>query len=325
MLISGASGFLGSALVRSFTGAGFAVRALVRRESPRQNLSGTGAEVVEGDLNDAASLRAAVSGMRYLVHAAADYRLWTREPAALLRTNVEGTRAIMRAAAEGGVERIVYTSSVAVLKPSQAEPSDETATVEAHAAVGIYKRSKVLAEEAVRALADDGLPVVIANPSTPIGPRDIRPTPTGRIIVEAAAGRMPAYVDTGLNLVHVDDVAEGHLLALRHGRIGERYILGGENVALSDMLAEIARQLGRRPPRVKLPVGAVMPLAAAAEAMSRFTGKEPFVSFDALRMARQRMFFDDTKARRDLGYRSRPWQEAVGDALAWFRAAGMIA
>ena len=262
--------------------------------------------------------------MRYLVHAAADYRLWTRDPDALLRTNVEGTRAILSAAVEAGVERIVYTSSVAVLAPSDDRPADETAVLAPEAAIGVYKRSKALAEAVARELAADGAPIVIVNPSTPIGPRDIKPTPTGRIIVEAASGRMPAFVDTGLNLVHVDDVAAGHLLALRHGRIGERYILGGENVLLSDMLAEIARQLGRRPPRVRLPVGAVMPLAAVAETVSRFTGREPFVSFDALKMARHRMFFDDAKARDELGYRSRPYQDGIRDALDWFRAEGMI-
>ena len=230
ILVTGASGFVGSALVRVFAAAGYDVRALVRRDSPRDNLAGARAEIVEGDLADPASLRTALRGMRYLVHAAADYRLWTRDPKSMLATNVEGTRAIMRAAGEAGVERIVHTSSVAVLKPGDGAPADETATLRPDQAIGIYKRSKVLAEDVVRELAAEGLPVVIVNPSTPIGPRDIRPTPTGRIIVEAAAGRMPAFVDTGLNLVHVDDVAAGHLLALRHGVVGERYILGGENV-----------------------------------------------------------------------------------------------
>ncbi|WP_188912317.1 hopanoid-associated sugar epimerase [Aureimonas endophytica] len=327
VLVTGASGFLGSALVRRFRAAGYPVRALVRGGSPRTNLDLPDLELATGDLGDPASLRRALAGMRYLVHAAADYRLWARDAGELDRTNVDGTRRLMQAAREAGTERIVYTSSVAVLAPPReaGRRSSESDGLLPDQAIGAYKRSKVLAEAVVRDFAAEGLPVVIVNPSTPIGPRDVKPTPTGRVIVEAASGRMPAFVDTGLNLAHVDDVADGHLLALRHGRIGERYILGGEDVMLSAMLAEIARQLGRRPPKIRLPVGAVMPLAAVAEGMARVTGRAPFVSFDALRMARYRMFFDDAKARRELGYRSRPYQAAIGDALAWFRQAGMIA
>ncbi|WP_152045781.1 hopanoid-associated sugar epimerase [Aureimonas psammosilenae] len=326
VLVTGASGFLGSAIARTFAREGFAVRALVRGTSPRTNLDVEGLQTVTGDLTDAASLAQAIRGARYLVHAAADYRLWAKEPSELYRSNVEGTRLLMQAALEEGVQRVVYTSSVAVLAPPReaGRRSTETDGLSVENAIGAYKRSKVLAEEVVRDFAGRGLPVVIVNPSTPIGPRDVKPTPTGRVIVEAASGRMPAFVDTGLNLAHVDDVAEGHLLALRRGRIGERYILGGEDVALSDMLAEIARQLGRKPPTVRLPVGAVMPLAALAEGWARVTGKPPFVSFDALRMARYRMFFDDAKARRELGYTSRPYSEAIADALSWFRQAGMI-
>lgn len=326
VLVTGANGFLGSALVRTFADAGFPVRALVRPTSDRTNLALLDLDIAAGDLTDAASLRSALAGMRYLVHAAADYRLWTRDPNELVRTNVEGTRLICRAAAEAGVERMVYTSSVAVLaQPHGLGRSTETDGLPAAEAIGAYKRSKVVAEEVVRDFAAAGLPVVIVNPSTPIGPRDVKPTPTGRVILEAARGHMPAFVDTGLNLAHVDDIAHGHLLALRRGRIGERYILGGEDVFLSDMLAEIARRLGRRPPRIRLPIAAVMPIAAAAEGMARLTGRAPFVSFDALRMARHRMFFDDAKARLELGYESRPWREAIADALDWFRQAGRIA
>ena len=326
VLVTGGSGFLGSAILRVFAGAGFPVRALVRPSSSRANLAVPELEVVEGDLLDPSSLHRAMLGMAYVVHAAADYRLWARDPAALLRANVEGTRLLMRAAAEAGVRRVVYTSSVAVLRPSDgARLSNEADILSVTEAIGAYKRSKVLAEEVVRGFAARGAPVVIVNPSTPIGPRDIKPTPTGRVIVEAARGRMPAFVDTGLNLAHVDDVAHGHLLALRRGRIGERYILGGENVRLADMLGLIAAQLGRSPPRLRLPIAAVMPLAAGAEIAARITGRPPFVSFDSLRMARHRMFFDDAKARAELGYRSRPYGEAIRDALAWFRQAGQIA
>lgn len=326
VLVTGGSGFLGAAIVRTFLTAGYDVRALVRPTSLRTNLELADVALVEGDLLDPASLRAALDGVRYLVHVAADYRLWTRDPAELIATNVEGTAAIMTAASAAGVERIVYTSSVAVLTPGDdGHPSDETAGLEPHQAIGVYKRSKVLAEAVVRERAASGLPVVIVNPSTPIGPRDVKPTPTGRIIVEAARGRMPAFVDTGLNLAHVDDVANGHLLALERGTVGERYILGGTNVRLSDMLAEIARQTGRRAPKLRLPVSAILPVAAVAELAARLSGRPPFVSFDALAMARHPMFFTDAKARRDLGYASRPWQHGIADALAWFRSAGTIA
>jgi dihydroflavonol-4-reductase len=193
------------------------------------------------------------------------------------------------------------------------------------AAIGAYKRSKLAAERLVQAMIErDGLPAVIVNPSTPIGPRDVRPTPTGRIIIEAASGRMPGFVDTGLNLVHVDDVAAGHLAALERGRIGERYILGGENVLLAEMLADIARLVGRRPPSLKLPRRMLYPLAYAAEVMARVRGGEPFATVDGLRMASQHMFFDDSKARRELGYISRPYREGLRDAVAWFRAEGRL-
>lgn len=325
VLVSGASGFLGSALVRAFRRAGHPVRAMVRSTSPLTTLDRADCDIAYGDLLDPPSLAAAMEGIAVLVHAAADYRLWARDPGELYRANVEGTRAILSAAIAAGVERIVYTSSVAALVPGTADaPSDERAVQQPAAAIGHYKRSKTMADHVAEQMAADGAPVVIVNPSTPIGPRDVKPTPTGRVIVEAAMGRVPAFVDTGLNLAHVDDVAEGHVLAARHGTVGERYILGGANVPLSAMLAEIARQRGRRPPRVRLPVGALMPVAAVSEAAARVTGKPPFVSFDALRMARHHMFFTDAKARGALGYVSRPWQEGIADALGWFADAGML-
>ena len=259
----------------------------------------------EGDLRDRASLAAALKGVRFLFHAAADYRLWARDPEEIIRNNVEGTRLIMEEALRAGVERIVYTSSVATLKLVDGAPATEDRPLAEEEAIGAYKRSKVAAERLVEAMVRrDGLPAVIVNPSTPIGPRDVRPTPTGRIIIEAASGRMPAFVDTGLNLVHVDDVAAGHLAALERGRIGERYILGGENVLLADMLADIARLVGRRPPTLKLPRAAIYPIAYGAELMAKVRGVEPFVTLDGLRMARHHMFFDDAKARRELGYAS---------------------
>ena len=320
VLVTGASGFLGSAIANTFRDAGFTVRVTVRESSPGTNLS-PGDEVVNADLTRAETLGPALEGVRYLVHAAADYRLWAANPDDLIRTNVEGTRSLMREALRRGVERIVYTSSVATIRPGH----DETAPLDEASAIGVYKRSKVLAERAVEEMVErEGLPAVIVNPSTPIGPRDVKPTPTGRVIVEAASGRMPAFVDTGLNLVHVDDVADGHLKALRQGRVGERYILGGENVLLSRMLADIAGIVGRKPPSLRIPRLAVWPLAVGAEAVARFTGREPFVTRDALRMAAYKMFFDDSKARRELDYASRPYREGLVDAVAWFRQAGYV-
>lgn len=324
-LVTGASGFVGSAVARKLAERGFAVRVLARPSSPRANLAGFECEIAEGDLRDRASLDAAMKGVRYLFHAAADYRLWARDPDEIVRNNREGTRNVMEAARAAHVERIVYTSSVATLLPrDDGGDACETDRAGETAAIGAYKKSKVAAERLVEAMIADELPAVIVSPSTPIGPRDIRPTPTGRIIVEAAMGRMPAYVDTGLNLVHVDDVAEGHLLAFEKGRIGEIYILGGENVMLKTMLSEIAQLMGRKPPRIRLPRAPLYPIAYVAEAMARVTGKEPFVTADALDMSKHLMFFTSAKAARELGYRARPYGEALKDALAWFKEAGYI-
>ncbi|MDC7787708.1 NAD-dependent epimerase/dehydratase family protein [Rhodoplanes sp. TEM] len=324
VLVTGASGFLGAAVANVLRRDGFRVRVLVRPTSPRENLDPSD-EVVTGDLTDRASLARAMHGVRHLFHVAADYRLWASDPSVLFRVNVDGTRLVMEEALRAGVERVVYTSSVATLRLAEGVVADETMPLDADHAIGAYKKSKVLGERVVEEMvARERLPAVIVNPSTPIGPRDVKPTPTGRIIVEAAGGRMPAFVDTGLNLAHVDDVAAGHLLALRRGEVGERYILGGENVFLRDMLIEIARRVGRRPPRLELPRRALFPLAWAAEGVAKLTGREPFVTADGLRLAKYRMFFDDKKARREIGYVSRPWQDGIADALAWFRQAGMV-
>jgi dihydroflavonol-4-reductase len=326
VLITGASGFVGAAVARCLIRAGYSVRALLRPTSPRGNVADLPIEIAEGDLLDAGSLQRAMQSVRYVFHVAADYRLWARDPDAIVRTNVEGTRAVMAAALRAGVERVVHTSSVATLKPlPNGQASDETHPLEPEAAVGAYKYSKVLAERAVETMVErDNLPAVIVNPSTPIGPGDIRPTPTGRVIVEAAAGRMPAYIETGLNLVHVDDVASGHLAALQHGRIGERYILGGQNVLLRDMLAEIARQVGRTPPKLRLPRRLMVPFAYGAEAVARITGREPFLTTTGLRLAKDHMFFSSAKAERELNYRARPYAEAIAEAIAWFRARGYL-
>jgi dihydroflavonol-4-reductase len=326
VLVTGGSGFLGSAVVRALIGRGVRVRALVRPTSPRGNVEGLGCEIVVGDLTDRDSLKLALRDARYLFHVAADYRFWARDPSVILRVNVDGTRSLMREALAAGVERVVYTSSVAALKVAGATvPVDETALLAPHEAIGAYKRSKTLAERAVEEMVrQDKLPAIIVSPTTPIGPRDIRPTPTGRILLDAARGRIPAFVDTGLNFAHVDDIAEGHLLAFERGRVGERYILGGQNLSLQELLTAIAGLTGRRPPRFKLPRGPLFPLAFGAEAVARFTGREPLLTVDSLHMSRYRMFFTSAKAERELGYRSRPALEGVVDALAWFRTAGYL-
>jgi dihydroflavonol-4-reductase len=326
VLVTGATGFVGSAVVRSAVARGYRVRALVRPGSVRSNLEGLKLELVQGDMRDAASLARAMQGVGFLFHVAADYRLWARNPDEIMHANRDGTRLVMEAALNAGVERVVYTSSVATLKLGAAdqgvtEPVDETARATEAQTIGVYKRSKVAAERVVEELvARRGLPAVIVNPSTPIGPRDVKPTPTGRIIVEAAQGKIPAFVDTGLNLVHVDDVAEGHLLALEAGRIGERYILGGDDVPLREMLAIIARRTGRRAPTLQLPRWPLYPLAWMAQNVAKVNGREPFMTVDGLKMSRYRMFFNSDKARRELGYSARPHLQGLEDALDWFAA-----
>jgi dihydroflavonol-4-reductase len=324
IFVTGASGFIGSAIAAAFRRAGCQVRVLVRPTSPRINIDPSD-QVLVGDILDRASVAAALKGVRYLVHAAADYRLWAPSPDELIRTNVEGTRIVMQEALRAGLERVVYTSSVATFDLRGHGPADETRRLPLSMAIGAYKRSKVMAENLVADMvATELLPAVIVNPSTPIGPRDVRPTPTGRIIIEAAAGRMPAFIDTGLNFVHVDDVAAGHVAALRWGRIGERYILGGENVTLRELLTQIAAIVGRRPPLVRLPRAALYPFAFGAELLARMTGREPFATVDGLRMSRYYMHFDDAKARREFGYSSRPYREGIVDAIAWFAQAGYL-
>ncbi|HLC08161.1 MAG TPA: hopanoid-associated sugar epimerase [Methyloceanibacter sp.] len=323
--ITGATGFVGSAVARELLRAGIGVRALVRRSSPHKNLDGLDIETVEGNMRDQASMRQAAKSARYVFHVAADYRLWAPDPDEIMRANIEGTRSVMEAARDAGVERVVYTSSVATLKLHEnGTPADEAEPLSEDEAIGAYKKSKVAAERLVERMVGEGLPAVIVNPSTPIGPRDVRPTPTGRIIIEAATGRMPVYVDTGLNVVHVDDVAAGHIAALRHGRIGERYILGGENMSLADLLRRIARSVGRSPPTIRIPRELIYPVAIGAEALARLTGKEPFVTLDGLRLAKYRMYFSSAKAGRELGYKSRPADEGIRDAIDWFRQAGML-
>jgi dihydroflavonol-4-reductase len=325
-LLTGATGFVGSAVARVMAARGHRLRLLVRPTSDRRNLAGVDAELALGDLTDPASLARAAAGCRYVMHVAADYRFWVPDPEAMLRANVDGSVAVMRAAQAAGVERVVYCSSIAALgRTEDGTPADEdTPTIEADF-VGTYKRSKFLAERAVLDLVrHEGLPAVVVNPAGPVGPRDIKPTPTGKMIRDAAAGRIPAYINTGLNLVHVDDVAEGHALALERGRIGERYILGGENLLLKEVLALVADVVGRKPPTIELPEAVVWPAALFMEGLARLTGIPPMMTRDHLKMARKKMFFSSAKAMRELGYAPRPVRAAIEDAVAWFRANGML-
>jgi len=326
VLITGASGFVGAAVLRALAGRGLKLRALARASSPLANLAGAECEIAIGDITDPAAMERAMAGVRWLFHVAADYRLWARDPGQIRRANLEGTRAVMQAALAARVERIVHTSSVATLRAGAGQPADESAALEEAKAIGAYKASKVAAERLVETMVrDEGLPAVIVNPSTPIGPGDVKPTPTGRIVIEAASGRIPAFVDTGLNLVHVDDVARGHLLAIEKGVVGERYILGGQDASLRELLAAIAQLTGRRAPTLSLPRAPLYPLAWAAEGFAQLTGAAPFVTRDALAMAAHHMFFTSAKAQKALGYSARPYREALVDALNWFRAAGRIA
>ena len=319
-LLTGATGFVGSAVARALLREGWQVRALVRPNSNRRNLQGLEIETVAGDLNDRSSLDHAVAGCEALFHVAADYRLGASRPEELYRTNVEGTRNVLNASRSAGVVRVVYTSSVATIGiPADGSPGREETPVALADMIGHYKRSKFLAEQVARDAARAGASVVIVNPSTPIGPGDVKPTPTGQMVLDAAAGRMPAYLDTGLNVVHVDDVAAGHLLAFHRGRDGERYILGGDDMTLREILVEIARIAGRSPPRIRLPNAAVLPLAYAAEAMAWLTGRTTRITVEAVRMARKRMFFSSDKAVRELGYRWRARTKAFEDAVLWLR------
>ncbi|GAJ28931.1 hopanoid-associated sugar epimerase [Acidomonas methanolica] len=325
-LVTGATGFVGSAVARVLQERGHRLRLMVRKGTDRANLAGLDAEIVEGDLLSPESFAPALAGCRHLFHVAADYRLWVPDPPRMMRANVDGTRLLMQAALEAGCERIVYCSSVAALGlRKDGGSADEETPVTEREVIGVYKLSKYRAEQVVlRMIAEQNLPAVIVNPSTPIGPRDIKPTPTGQMIVDCASGRMPAYVETGLNIVHVDDVAEGHVLALERGRIGQKYILGGENHSLGALFRMVAEVAGVRPPRVKLSQDVLYPVAVVSEWLARGFGIEPRVTRETLAMSRKLMYFSSAKAERELGYAPRPARAAVTDAVEWFRAHGRI-
>ena len=319
-LVTGANGFIGSAVVRLLLKKGQDVRVLVRPGSDKRNFNGLELDIIEGDLNDINALRLAVDGCNTLYHLAADYRLWIPDPENMYKTNVDATRNLIIAAAEANLEKIVYTSSVATLGLNDdGSPADETTPVSIKDMTGHYKRSKYLAEEEVNKLIKErSIPITIVNPSTPVGPRDIKPTPTGRIVLDTIRGRMPAYVDTGLNIVHVDDVAHGHLLAMEKGEIGERYILGGDNMTLASILEYICLSQDMSPPTIKLPHNLVLPVAWIMERLAAITKKAPQATVDSVRMSKKKMFFSSEKAKQKLGYQYRPGSEGLKDAITWF-------
>ena len=326
-LVTGATGFVGAAVLRCLIAAGHSVRTLVRPHSDRRNLFGIDCEIIEGDLTDPGSLKPAVRGCEAVFHVAADYRIWVPDRERMNRVNVQGTVDLIRAAAAAGVSRLIYTSSVATLRlRDDGLPADEESHADFADMIGAYKQSKFLAEKEVNHLiVEEGIPVVIVKPTAPFGPGDVKPTPTGRMVVEAASGRMPAYVNTGLNVVHVDDVATGHLLAYEKGAVGESYILGGENRTLQWILETVAELTGRLPPRIRLPHWFVTPIAYAWEGMTRLRGYgEPMLTVDSVRMARKLMYFSSEKARRQLGYFPRPAVEALRDELTWFYEHGYV-
>ncbi len=325
--MTGATGFLGSAILRRLTLEDADVKVLIRQNSNRSNLKGQNAEICFGDLLDIKSLEKAVRGCNILIHTAADYRIWAQNPDEIIESNVQGTKNIMAVAGSAGVSKIIYTSSVAALGSSRTPggtTEDTPSSIEEK--IGTYKKSKFLAEMDVLEMhKNDGLPVIIVNPSAPIGPRDIKPTPTGQLVVRAASGKIPVYVDSGLNVVHVDDVADGHLLAMQRGKEGERYILGGENLTLLQILTIIADITGQKPPNVKIPHELALSIAYVSELWARYIShNEPFATIDSVKMAKKPMFYNSHKAITELGYKTRPIKQAFVESINWYKEYGYI-
>jgi dihydroflavonol-4-reductase len=324
-LVTGASGFVGSHVVRQLVARGDPVRVLLRPTSRSEAIADLAVERILGDLRDRESLDRACRGAQLVFHVAADYRLWSRHPEEIYESNVMGTRNLLEAARRAGVERLVYTSTVATMAVPRADglPNEETAA-RLDDMIGHYKRSKFLAEQEVVAAAREGFPAVVVNPTTPVGPGDWKPTPTGRILLNFLCGRMPAYVDTGLNLVAVEDAAAGHLLAAARGRVGERYLLGGRNMTLKEILEVVARIAGRRPPRVRLPHAVALAAGYCDELLARLTGREPQVPLEGVRMARHKMFVDASKAVREIGFEPGPVEQALERAVHWYEEHGYV-
>lgn len=319
-LVTGATGFVGGAVARALVRRGIDVRVIARGGSDLQNLQGLPHELVTGDLRDQASLRSALTGCSQLYHVAAHYALWAKDPSIFYDVNVLGTKNLLEAARDVGTERIVYCSTIGAigLPPSGGLGTEET-PVSLEQMAGHYKRSKYLAEQEVLKLAKAGLPVVIVNPSAPVGAADVKPTPTGQIVVDFMKGRMPAYIETGLNIVDVDDVAAGHLLAMEKGRTGERYILGGKNLMLREVLEILSRLSGVKAPTIKLPRLAILPLAYLNLWVANMTGQPPRIPLEGVKMAKYKMHYDCSKAIRELGIPQTPPEVALEKAVKWFR------
>jgi len=321
--VTGATGFIGASIVRELIADGWQVRVLARPGSDRRNLDGLKIEIWEGDLSDRGALARGLEDCHTLFHAAADYRLWTRNPAAMYEVNVGGTNNILGAALDAGVEKVVYTSSVGTLgNPGDGTPGTEDAPVTLDDMVGDYKKSKFLAERAAERFLSQGLPLVIVNPSTPVGPMDIKPTPTGKIVVDFLNRKMPAYLDTGLNLIDVATCARGHLLAADRGRIGQKYILGNENLTLARIFAILSEITGLKPPRIRLPYYPILLAAYANHAISAVTGREPLIPLAGVQMAKKFMYFDTGKAVAELGLPLTPIEGSLERAVKWFREHG---
>jgi dihydroflavonol-4-reductase len=322
-VVTGASGFVGYHVAKVLCARGERVRVLLRKTSRREHLAGLALEIVEGDLGDLASLKSAFAGASRLYHVAAAYTFGARDPARIYADNVEGTRNVLQAAADARVERIVYTSTVGALATSRKDSvSDETTPVSKSDMISHYKVSKFMAQQVAEEFAARGLDVVIVNPSAPVGPEDAKPTPTGKMIVDFLKGKMPAYVDTGLNLIAVEDVAEGHRLAATKGKRGEKYILGNRNMHLREILEMLARVSGRKAPRLRVPHALAYAAAACSEAKARITGGVPDVPMESVRLAQHFMYFDASKAVRELGLPQTSVEDALSRAVHWFRAHG---
>jgi dihydroflavonol-4-reductase len=322
-LVTGATGFVGSHVARQLVSAGHRVRILVRRTSNLRALDGLPVERAEGDLCDATSLDRAMHGVHRIFHVAADYRLWSRRSEEIYESNVGGTRRLLEASERAGVEKIVYTSTVATIAvPREGLLPDETTRATLDEMIGHYKRSKFLAEQEALNAAARGVPVVIVNPTAPVGPGDWKPTPTGRILVDFLNGRMPAYVDTGLNVVPVEDVAAGHLLAAEKGRSGERYIIGGQNMTLKEILDALSKIAGRPAPRLKIPHGVALVAGYASQGIARLTGREPKIPVEGVKMSLHRMFVASDKAETELGYKAGSVEAALERAVRWYEENG---
>ena len=325
ILVTGATGFVGSHVARLLVNQGHEVRIFCRNTSNADVLADLRVERAQGDLRDAASIERAMRGVRRVFHAAADYRLWSAHPEEIYESNVEGTRKLLDAAQRAGVERIVYTSTVATIAvPRHGALPNEATQSELGEMIGHYKRSKFMAEQEALRAAREGVPVVIVNPTAPIGPCDWKPTPTGKIILDFLNGKMPAYVDTGLNVVAVEDVAAGHLLAAEKGRIGERYILGARNLTLKQILDMLAAIVGRPAPRLRLPHAVALAAGYADEFFARLRGREPQIPVEGVKMSRHRMFVESDKAERELGYHPTPVEAALERAVRWYESHGYL-